>query len=369
MKPRESVVSAFYALLRAGLWEREVQLASYVPLNWKALYSFAEKQSVVGLVAAGLDYVKDVQLVKKDVAPFISSVYGLEGRNQAMNDFIRSQVERLREAGVFVLLVKGQGIAQCYERPFWRMCGDVDFLLDQENYLKAVSLLSPLASGSKKEGRYSKHLGLTIDSWSVELHGTLRSGLSSRVDRVIDAVQDASFRNKEVRVWKCGSAEVLLPSVDNDIIFVFTHFLKHFYKGGILVRQICGWCRLLWTYRGSVRLDLLEKRLRRMGLMREWKTFAAFAVTYLGMPSDAMPLYDAGSRWIEKAGRVSDYILAFGYLEGRALKNGKRRRIKTLLPVFPLNVLRFLPSILFNVNRVKLQEYLGFLFDYLKGNR
>ena len=66
---------------------------------------------------------------------------------------------------------------------------------------------------------------------------------------------------------------------------------------------------------------------------------------------------------------VCDYILAFGYLEGRALKNGKRRRIKALLPVFPLNVLRFLPSILFNVNRVKLQEYLGFLFDYLKGNR
>lgn len=359
MKPRKNVVSAFYALLRAGLWERKVQLASYQPLDWKALCSYAERQSVVGLLGAGLDYVEDVRLQKKDVAPFISSVYGLESRNRAMNDFLAAQVERMREAGIFVLLVKGQGIAQCYERPLWRMCGDVDFLLDQENYLKATALLSPLASRSKKEGRYSKHLGLTIDSWPVELHGSLRSGLSSRVDRVIDAVQEESFRNKEVRVWKCGPTDVLLPSVDNDIIFVFTHYLKHFYKGGILVRQVCDWCRLLWAYRGSVQIDLLEKRLRRMGLMQEWKTFAAFAVTYLGMPSDAMPLYDPSPRWSKKAGRVSAYILSFGYLEGRSSKNGKLRRVRSLSRIFPWSVLRFLPSIFFNVNRTKLQEYLG----------
>ena len=25
----------------------------------------------------------------------------------------------------------------------------------------------------------------------------------------------------------------MLPSANNDVVFVFTHFLKHFYKGGI----------------------------------------------------------------------------------------------------------------------------------------
>ena len=83
--------------------------------------------------------------------------------------------------------------------------------------------------------------------------------------------------------------------MNNDILLIFTHFLKHFYKGGIGLRQICDWCRLLWTYRDSIDVALLEQRLRKMGLMSEWKAFAALAVEYLGMPAES-PIYDSSKR-------------------------------------------------------------------------
>ena len=35
------------------------------------------------------------------------------------------------------------------------------------------------------------------------------------------------------RAWKNGDGWVMLPSANNGVVFVFTHFLKHFYKGGI----------------------------------------------------------------------------------------------------------------------------------------
>ena len=57
-----------------------------------------------------------------------------------------------------------------------------------------------------------------------------------------------------------------MPGPDNDVVIVFTHFLHHFFIGGVGLRQICDWCRLLWTYRESLDRGLLESRIRKMGL-------------------------------------------------------------------------------------------------------
>ena len=68
---------------------------------------------------------------------FIGRTVQLEQRNQAMNYFIGVLVEKMREAGIYTVLVKGQGVGQCYERPLWRSCGDVDLFFDAENYERA----------------------------------------------------------------------------------------------------------------------------------------------------------------------------------------------------------------------------------------
>ena len=139
----------------------------------------------------------------------------------------------------------------------------MDFLLSGENFDKALSFLTPLAQSVDREESYSRHIGMTIDLWVVELHGSLRCGLSSRMDRVIDEIQVDCFVEGRVRSYKNSETDVFLPGVDNDILFIFTHFLKHFYKGGIGLRQICDWCRLLWTYREQIDVSLLESGFTR----------------------------------------------------------------------------------------------------------
>ena len=158
----------------------------YGEIDFSAVLDLAEEQSVVGLLAAGIEHVVDGRPAKKDVLQFIGRTVQLEQRNQAMNYFIGVLVEKMREAGITVLLVKGQGVAQCYERPLWRSCGDVDFLLDEENFDKALEYLTPLALHVDREESYSRHIGMTIDPWIVELHGSLRCGLSPKMDKMID---------------------------------------------------------------------------------------------------------------------------------------------------------------------------------------
>lgn len=91
-----------------------------------------------------------------------------------------------------------------------------------------------------------------------------------------------------------GSTQIFIPAPNNDVLFVFTHFLHHFFVEGIGLRQICDWCRILWKNKENIKNNLLEKWLKEAGLMSEWRTFAALAVNTLGMPVDAMPFYKEG---------------------------------------------------------------------------
>ena len=308
----DSNTLAFFELLRAGLWEKETQLSQNKGVDYAAILKIAEAQSVVGLITDGLEQVKDVKIPQVWTLQFIGAALQIEQRNKAMNVFVEQLTGKLREGDVYALLVKGQGVAQCYERPYWRACGDIDLLLTEENYKRAKEILIPLASTVDPEDKVAKHLALTIESWMVELHGSLHSGLTHRIDCVIDSVQNDVFYGGNVRSWMNGKTQVFLPGVDNDVIFIFTHILQHFFKGGIGLRQVCDWCRLLWTYRESLNNELLASRIRKAGLLTEWKAFAALAVDYLGMPVEAMLLYSPSKKWKRKAKKILDFILETG---------------------------------------------------------
>ena len=65
----------FFDLLRSGLWERGIRISTFKPIDFDALYDLADEQAVVGLVAAGLEHVEDVKIVKKEALPFMKKVF------------------------------------------------------------------------------------------------------------------------------------------------------------------------------------------------------------------------------------------------------------------------------------------------------
>ena len=312
---KDKNTEAFLALVKAGLWEDvnlDLDLNDNLNLletfgtsdqgrangkvDWEKVYQLATEQSVLGLVLAGVERYKnlnlDLNLNQELLLQWIGEVQILEQQNREMNRFIEGLIQGLRNADIYTLLVKGQGIAQCYERPLWRASGDVDFYLSETNYKRAQEFLTPNAQSVDAELHGEQHIAMHIDQWVVELHGAMPTRLISRIDKGLEKVQNNLFCGGEVRSWHNGGTVVFLPSPDNDVLLVFTHILKHFYRGGIGLRQICDWCRLLWTYKDSLNYGLLEKRIREMGLMSEWKAFGALAVEFLGMPVEAMPMFN-----------------------------------------------------------------------------
>lgn len=341
---------AFFELLRAGLWEKCTRLSQFNEIEYAAILKLAEEQSVVGLVTAGLEKVEDVKVPKEVVLQFVGSTLQIEQHNKNMNDYVAKLINQLRKEDIYTILVKGQGIAQCYKKPLWRVSGDVDLLLSEDNYEKAKKVLTPLALSVESEYKTLKHLGMTMpEGFAVELHGTLHSRLSRRIDKVIDEVQNDVFFSGSVRSWLNGNTQVFLPAPNCDVIFLFTHILHHFFIEGVGLRQICDWCRLLWTYRETLDKKLLEQRLKEAGLISEWKAFAVLAVDWLGLPAEAMPAYSAEKKWSEKAEKIMVFVLESGnFGHNRRAAEGKidSAWLKTKdfarhALVFPLDSVRF----------------------------
>lgn len=364
----------FFALLRAGLWggandSESAKHSLFEGMDWSEVYGLAEEQSVVGLVAAGIDRFKVYDsrwTVPQSMALTIAGeVLQLEQRNKAMNAFIASLISKMRAEGIYTLLVKGQGIAQCYEKPEWRACGDVDLFLSEENYNKAKEILVHLATSVEKEYKREKHLGMTIDGWVVELHGRLYCGLSSRIERELDDVLQDTFYGGKVRSWNNNGVQIFQLGVENDVFYVFTHILQHFYKEGVGLRQICDWCRLMWTYRDKIDVQKLKSRLKRAGIMSEWKAFYALASKYLGMPDlvNGYGIMVHDSRYDKKADRIREFVLKAGnmghnrdttymkrpYLVRKSISMGRRvSDIWRHAKIFPMDSLRFSFAIMYN---------------------
>ena len=379
---KKNTQEIFLLLLKAGLWG-DVKVNGYrlkvkeSAIDWGEILRLAEEQSVIGLIAAGIERFQvsgsKFQVPQEWALQFIGQTLQIEQRNVAMSRFTEEAVERMYKAGLYPLLVKGQGLAQCYERPLWRSVGDIDFFFAKEEFPKAVEFFTAWPGANVvQDARYTKSFGVTIESWFVEVHGTLRDGLSTRLDKEIDRVQEDTFKNKRVRVWQNGETEIRLPDADNDVFLVFTHFVRHFYKGGMSVRQLCDWCRLLFCYSEKLDLRLLESRIRRAGLMEEWQAFYALATKYLGMPDlDSSFMFNFVDSCHDSANHASTMALAAPRVQDSrfdkkaerimeaVLKNGGvEKNIRKAFSLFPASTLRFLPGLVFNVNWLKVKERL-----------
>ena len=98
----------FFELVRAGLWKKEFSLSKYGEIDFEEEYRLAQEQSVVGLLAAGLEMVQGEWLKVHGSSPIpqtmaldiAGEVLQLEQRNRAMNQFVARLVADMRKAGI-----------------------------------------------------------------------------------------------------------------------------------------------------------------------------------------------------------------------------------------------------------------------------
>lgn len=124
------ITDAFLVLLKAGLWEKDLESLSCFPLTseeWHEVYQQALCQTVSGIVYRGIIRLPDHLIPPEDILlRWVVRVDAIEQRNRHMNEVVNELCSLFKNEEIRTVLQKGQGIASLYEYPLMRECGDID---------------------------------------------------------------------------------------------------------------------------------------------------------------------------------------------------------------------------------------------------
>ena len=352
----ETTDRQFFALLRSGLWNEVPERAPFDGgVDWEALYRLAFEQTVGPLVTDGVNRLPKEYLPAEPerLDPFLGDMMATAQRNRVLDSFIPKVFHALR--GIPVVLVKGQSLAQDYPDPERRQPGDIDLLLPPSSYAAAKEILLPKATHVSKEDVQTLHQGMHFYSVEVELHGSISTLMSRKLDRQLAELLKEQFAGRSLPTVTIGGAEIPVPEANFNAVYIFVHFLQHYWSGGVGLRQFVDWTTFVSVHKRDIHPVILEQRLEELGLLNLWKVFTGFAQEYLGCPAEKLPL--AARPKPRKNARIWRYVRRcgnFGKNQDRKRKEESYlvRKIHSLwrlviadrlrhFPVFPKESIRF----------------------------
>ena len=175
--------------------------------------------------------------------------------NEGQQQMLEQLFEAFEENKIDYMPLKGSKMKHCYPKPELRMMGDADILIRMEQYERIVPIMESLGFSFKAESDHElvwKHPKLLVElhkrlipSYNKDFYGYFGIGWQ------MAAVQT-------------GTRYAMRP--EDEWIFMFTHFAKHFRDGGIGCRHVVD----LWVYlRNNPGLDMgyVRQELKKLQLL------------------------------------------------------------------------------------------------------
>lgn len=284
-------IQAFFALLRAGLWGAEKEVADFRELDateWDDIYAMARQQTVRGLVYAGICMLPyELMPADSQLMRWAAAVEGVEQRNRHMNRVLGKVCLWFESQGLSPVVMKGQGVAQCYEQPLQRECGDIDlYFASAEENTEACRLLKEkgVSVSMHADGSYS----YVVDGVSVEHHRQLVDLTASSACAAIRQLE-GKYGFPKVEVTAVGEKAISIPSPTEDVILQNAHILKHALGWGVGLRQLCDVARLCHRRKEEVNGKEVEEVCRLAGITDWTSLLHSFLIDYMGMPEASLP--------------------------------------------------------------------------------
>lgn len=315
---------AFLELLKAGLWGTAVQSSDFAEgdVDWERVVELARQQTVVGIVGEAMSQLPRGVMPRPLYLQMLKEVMEIEEENKRMNSLIPILFRTLDQLDVQSWLLKGQGVAQCYENPLRRTSGDIDVffpIVGEYERAREDFLLHLKPEDVHNDNHQTKTLEFDYKGIYIELHGQILPEVNRRCNRYFAAFQEECLAEKGI-----GWNGALLPPARFDSVFIFMHMVRHYFGGGIGLRQVSDWMRYVHVHHRDIQEEILKEDLQKTGLFKLWQAFGCMAVECLGCPSESMFFYSPS--FSKQARRLLKYILEsgnFGYYDERTKSDSR----------------------------------------------
>jgi len=345
MNRREKEI--YLELLRAALWEREVDISVFIgEWKWKVLLNAFRKHDLLGVVANVIILLPEkVKPSMQEMALVYNYLGSLIQSHRQLNRRLDDIMPRLKAVGCQPALLKGQGLSVLYPKTCVRACGDLDIYVGEDKLKDAIKVVNSMATPEElahaKEHDTERHYQIVIDGIIYEIHPTVGEAGNGRYEKEFESVAKQYLDTLKYEVVSLPvSAEekvdIEVLALEFNVWYVFNHLVDHLCDSGVGYRQFCDWMmvvRKFGIFRNSGSLEFwnsgslefgnsgireggnsgvrelggaenpeirksrdpeihLSQTLRKVGLLRAWKILGGILVYQLGLPKEEFPLFD-----------------------------------------------------------------------------
>ncbi len=204
----------------------------------------------------------------------------------------------MKNAGIPCTILKGFASALYYSDPLMRSMGDVDFLVDTDNFEEANRVLieKGYESTGKNHDVHDVYLGKVC---RCEMHfqpsGIPQGKAGVKVRKHLSGL----LENSETAKTELGN--ITVPSAYHHGLIILLHMCHHLTGDGLGLRHLCDWAVFLNTVGEAKFLEMFEKAFKDIGLWEFAKIMTFISCEYLGL---------TGMNWAKDADKkLADYIL------------------------------------------------------------
>ena len=306
--------SAIFLFLRYCL-EDKVDLSMVVSnMDWRQLYSFATKQTIIGICFDGIkrlseEYPEELKKnpIERDLLmTWMGVSQQIRRQNMKVNGVAAKLYSMLREDGLRCCILKGQGNALMYPNAYSRNPGDIDVWVNASREQITEYAKKHFELGD--DIRY-QHIETSVDGVPVELHFfpcTMNNPIyNARLQKWFKRNVDLQCSN--VVSLPDGIGEIAIPTTAFNVVYQLTHLYHHFFDEGIGMRQIIDYYYVVNNDELLAIKDTLQKELKHLGL---WK----FAGAVMYVLHEALGL--SGEKMIAPMDEKRGKLLLAEILEG-----------------------------------------------------
>ncbi len=203
-----------------------------------------------------------------------------------------------KKAGIPCIILKGFASALYYPDPLMRSMGDVDFLVDTDNFEEAHRVLAEngYESTDKSHDVHDVYVGKMC---RCEMHFQPSGIPESKAGVKVRKYLSGLLENSEKVQTELG--EIAVPSTFHHGLIILLHMCYHLTGDGLGLRHLCDRAVFLNSVGEEKFLELVEKAFNDIGLWEFAKIMTLISCEYLGLP---------GMEWAKDADKkLADYIL------------------------------------------------------------
>lgn len=258
--------------------------------QWQRLFAMAEIHSVVPLF---YETVYNVPVLKEAREPFIH-LAKRKVLNQVMIQTMKTSEflllnEKMQEAGVKPLVVKGIVCRDLYPRPDHRPSGDEDILIPEEKFEVCHQVMQDfgMAATCEEDKIAASHEVPYRKEGSplyIEMHKHLFPPESKAYGYLNDFFLQAHDRAISLEIQ--GQTVHTLEYTDN-LFYMLCHALKHFIHSGFGIRQVCDIVLFAMRYGKHIDWNRIMKNCRAINAEYFAASLFKIGIKHLGFDPDA----------------------------------------------------------------------------------